>query len=33
MKIERTSNVVNMLEESAVNYNIALQLRINKIAS
>ena len=27
MKIERTSNMVNMLEESVLNYNIVLQLR------
>ena len=33
MKIKRTSNVVNMMEESALNYHIVLQRRINKIAS
>ena len=33
MKIERTSNMVNMIEESNLNYNIVLQWRINKIAS
>ena len=33
VKIERTSNVVKMLEESALNYHIVLQWRINKIAS
>ena len=33
MKIESTSNMVNILEESALNYNIVLQWRINKIAS
>ena len=33
MKIKRTSNVVNMLQESARNHNIFLQPRINKIAS
>ena len=33
MKIERTSNMVNMLDEVARNHNIVLQWRINKIAS
>ena len=33
MKIEATSNKVNVLEESARNHNIVLQWRINKIAS
>ena len=33
MKIKRTSYVVNMLEESALNYHIVLQWRINKVAS
>ena len=33
MKIERTSNMVNMLEEFARHPNIVLQWRINKIAS
>ena len=33
MKIERTSNMVNILEEFARNHNIVLQWRINKIAS
>ena len=33
MKIERTSNKVNMLEEIARNNNIVLQFRINDIAS
>ena len=31
MKIKRTSNMVNMMEESALNYNIVLQWRINKV--
>ena len=30
MKIKRTSNVVNMLEESTLNYHIVLQWRINE---
>ena len=33
MKIERTSNMVNMLEEVARNNNIVLYWKINKIAS
>ena len=33
MKIERTSNMVNILEKVARNHNIVLQWRINKIAS
>ena len=33
MKIESTSNMVNVLKESARNHNIVLQWRINKIAS
>ena len=33
MKIKRTFNMVNMMEESAMNHYIVLQWRINKIAS
>ena len=33
MKIKSTSYVVNMLEESALNYHVVLQWRINKVAS
>ena len=33
MKIKRTSNVVDMLEESTLNYHIVLQWRINEITS
>ena len=33
MKIDRTSNTVKFLEESARNHNIVLQWKINKIAS
>ena len=32
-RLKSTSNVVNMLEESALNYHIVLQRRINKVAS
>ena len=33
MKIKRTSDVVNMMKESALNFHIVLQCRINEITS